>query len=310
MHRSEKVLSRIDPHGIGLEIGPSYGPIAPKRSGYRVEILDHLEREALIEKYRAAPGVDVGQIEPVDYVWNGEPYAELIGKTKHYDWIIASHLVEHTPDLIGFLQDCDSVLKDTGVLSLVIPDARFCFDHFRPLTGLSRIIDAHLNRQKIHSPGTIAEFLLNFAVRDGRLSWDSETSDPFTFLNTSGQARKAYEEAIENPAYVDLHSWCFTPHWFRLILSDLHDLGLVPFQEMAFFPTERFEFYVTLGRFGAGPGMDRREMLERARSELCGHVDSPVTSNSRSALDFLKPAKIRAHARKLVSRCRVLEPRH
>ena len=35
MQRSEKVLSRIDPHGIGLEIGPSYGPIAP--SGQAIE---------------------------------------------------------------------------------------------------------------------------------------------------------------------------------------------------------------------------------------------------------------------------------
>ena len=40
--------------------------------------------------------------------------------------------------------------------------------------------------------------------------------------------------------------------------------------------------------------MDRREMLERARLESCGHVDFPVPSTSRSALDFLKPTKIHA----------------
>ena len=40
-------------------------------------------------------------------------------------------MIEHTPDLIAFLADCDAVLKDTGVLSLVIPDKRYSFDRFR-----------------------------------------------------------------------------------------------------------------------------------------------------------------------------------
>jgi SAM-dependent methyltransferase len=302
MQRREKVLCRIDPEGIGLEIGPSYGPLAPKRDGYRVEILDHLDRDALIRKYKDAPNVDVGRIEPVDYVWNGEPYAELIRKSKHYDWIIASHLIEHTPDLIGFLDDCDSVLKETGVLSLVIPDARYCFDHFRPLTPLSRIIDAHLHRDKIHSPGTIAEFLLNFAFRGGRLAWDEYSDDEFTFANPIERVRDAYEKSIRDPEYIDLHAWCFTPHWFRLILSDLHQLGLTPLRELAFFPTSEFEFFVTLGRCGEGPGMDRRELIEKARMELCGHRSAAPAATSRSALDFLAPRRIRAGARRLISR--------
>ena len=198
MQRSEKVLHRIDSRGRGLEIGPSYGPIAPKRSGFHVDILDHLDRDALMRKYQNAPWVDVDQIEPVDYIWNGEPYAELIGKTKCYDWIIASHLIEHTPDLIGFLNDCDSVLKDTGVLSLVIPDARYCFDHFRPLTGLSKIIDAHLNRQRIHTAGTFAENFLNIVTRGGQIAWDAKTSGPFAFFHSPDQARARLRHSCSN----------------------------------------------------------------------------------------------------------------
>ena len=98
MQRNEKVLYRIDPGGRGLEIGPCYGPVAPKQAGFNVEILDHLDRDALIRKYQGHPGLNLDRIEPVNYIWNGEPYAELIGKTKYYDWIIASHLIEHTPD--------------------------------------------------------------------------------------------------------------------------------------------------------------------------------------------------------------------
>jgi hypothetical protein len=268
MLRSEKILDRIDPDSRGLEIGPSFSPIAPKRAGFHVDILDHLDREGLVRKYRQF-GVDVDQIEPVDYVWNGEPYAELIGKTKYYDWIIASHVIEHTPDLIGFLHDCDRILKDTGVLSLAIPDARYCFDHFRPPTGLSRIIDAHFNRQSIHTAGSVAEHYLNHVSCGGRISWDAATSGSFSFSHSLEQARGAVERVVRDQAYLDVHAWCFTPHSFRLILRDLFDLGLVPFRELAFFPTERYEFFVTLGREGDGPGMDRLEMAVRAQGERC-----------------------------------------
>ncbi len=281
MQRSEKILHRIDRGGRGLEIGPSYGPIASKRAGFRVDILDHLDRDGLMRKYRPF-GVDVDQIEPVDYVWNGEPYAELIGKTKYYDWIIASHLIEHTPDLIGFLHNCDCILKDTGALSLAIPDARYCFDHFRPLTGLSKIIDAHLNRHTIHTAGSVAEHILNHVSCGGRVSWDAGTSGAFAFSHSLEEARGAIGEVMQHQAYLDVHAWCFTPHSFRLILRDLFDLGFVPFRELAFFPTEGCEFFVTLGREGDGPAMDRQELLERAHAERCVERRGAVISHWKS----------------------------
>ena len=108
MNRKEKILKHIDTSGKGLEIGPSHNPIAPKQEGFDVQSIDHLCKEDLIRKYEDE-SVDTSQIEEVDYVWRGEPYDELTGKRDYYDWIVASHLVEHTPDLIGFLIDCDSI---------------------------------------------------------------------------------------------------------------------------------------------------------------------------------------------------------
>jgi hypothetical protein len=34
-----------------IEIGPSFSPIIPKRSGFDVKIVDHADRHTLIEKY-------------------------------------------------------------------------------------------------------------------------------------------------------------------------------------------------------------------------------------------------------------------
>ena len=54
MRRNDKILARIDICGKGLEIGPSFAPIAPRRFGYDVEILDYLSKDELVAKYKNA----------------------------------------------------------------------------------------------------------------------------------------------------------------------------------------------------------------------------------------------------------------
>lgn len=267
MDRKEKILSHIDAYGVGVEVGPSHNPVAPKREGFNVHIIDHLSREGLIEKYRAH-SVNLQAIEEVDFVWKGESYSELTKKEKFYDWIIASHVIEHAPDLIGFLNDCDSILKDDGVVSLVIPDKRFCFDHYRPVSAISKIIDASFSKNTIHSPGTVAEYFLNVVSKSGVIAWDASTCGEFNFVHTLDDAVNGMKSVVNDRAYLDVHAWCFVPHSFRLLIHDLYSLGLIPFQEVGFFPTAGCEFYVTLGRKGQGVKKSRMEMLDVIESEV------------------------------------------
>ena len=95
MDRNTRILQYINKSGRGLEIGPSHNPIAAKRDGFDVDIIDHLSRAQLVDKY-TGHGVDTDSIEEVDYIWQGERFAELTGKRDHYDWIISSHSIEHT----------------------------------------------------------------------------------------------------------------------------------------------------------------------------------------------------------------------
>ncbi|MDT8405684.1 MAG: methyltransferase domain-containing protein [Methylococcales bacterium] len=183
MNRKEKILQHIDKDGYGIEIGPSHNPIASKKEGYKVQIIDHMSREELIKKYQDH-GVNLGNIEEVDFVWQGEEYSELTSKSKYYDWIIASHVIEHAPDLIAFLNDCDTILKDEGVISLVIPDKRYCFDHYRPITGISKIIDNHFQKNRIHSPGTVAEYYLNVVAKQKKIAWDSNADGEYSFVHS------------------------------------------------------------------------------------------------------------------------------
>ena len=61
-----------DEYGLaGLEIGPLHNPVAAKRDGYQVEIVDHASTDGLRAKYAKDSNVDVTRIEEVDYVTDG-----------------------------------------------------------------------------------------------------------------------------------------------------------------------------------------------------------------------------------------------
>lgn len=267
MTREEKILKHIDKNGSGVEIGPSHNPIAPKNEGYRVDVIDCVDREQLIGKFKVHD-VNLDKIEEVDFVWQGESYSELTGKTKHYDWIIASHVIEHTPDLIGFLNNCDAILKEDGVISLVVPDKRYCFDHYRPITGISKIIDSHFLKSTNHTPGAVAEFSLNFVSQSGKVGWGPGITGEYSFSNSIENAIQAMNSVVNDDAYVDVHAWCFVPHSFRLIIHDLFCFGFIPFKEVDFHQSAGCEFFITLGRKGKGVNKSRMEMLESIESEL------------------------------------------
>jgi predicted SAM-dependent methyltransferase len=280
MTRKAKILKHIDKNGRGVEIGPGHRPVAPKKKGYNVHIIDHMSREDLVNKYKDH-NINVEAIEEVDFIWKGEPYFELTGKRKFYDWIIASHVIEHTPDLIGFLSDCDAILKDDGIISLCVPDKRYCFDHFRPITGISKIIDHHFQKSKIHTPGTVAEYFLNVVSKAENISWNSSTLGEYKFVHSLENALQGMNSILVGDTYIDVHAWCFVPHSFRLMIHDLYCLGLIPFQEVEFYPTEESEFFITISRNGKGIRKSRLEILASIESEIKEEVIPPKTLKSK-----------------------------
>lgn len=286
MRREDKLLSCIDKTSPGLEIGPSYNPIAPRSQGFNVRTIDHCSREDLVKKYANDPSVDTSRIEDVDYVWTGQPYEELVGGAK-FGWIIASHVIEHTPDLVQFIRSCESVLDDKGVISLAVPDHRFCFDHFRERTSLAQVVDAHEVRRTNHSVGTAAEFNLNVVNKDQAVVW-SDANPGGVFKNIHGveQAKAAMAALRDDPdSYRDFHAWVFTPSTFRLIMHDLYELGYIKVREVACYPTVGCEFYVSYQLGGPGVSIDRLELQEQAKLEtsaLSSHGDAQVGEVNRS----------------------------
>lgn len=268
MHRNDKIFAALRRDGFGLEIGPSYNPVAPKKAGFHVETVDHLDRAGLVEKY-GAHGVDVSGIEDVDHVWQGQPLSELIGETGRYDWIIASHVIEHVPDVIGFLEECRKLLKPDGVLSLAIPDKRYCFDHFRPVSTTGDVIQASLEKRTRHPPGWVFDHFSSASKLDDAITWIGGAKGTLKLVHSFPEAKQLYDWSLTPDApYIDIHAWRFTPSSFRLIMHDLGELGLLGLAESRFFDTTGCEFYVSLSPGAPSPRVDRLQLLKGIQQEL------------------------------------------
>jgi predicted SAM-dependent methyltransferase len=263
--REEKVFYILDKKGLGLEIGPSHNPIAPKKKGFNVHILDHASSADLRHKYQGH-GVNLDSIEEVDFVWHGEPFQELIGKTNCYDWIIASHVIEHVPDFISYLQQCEALLKPTGVLSLVIPDKRYCFDYFSSSSSTGNVLDAYAEKRERPSHGQIFDHIANASKRNGNIAWGLDgLAGADELMHTFTEAQAHWARSLSTTDYIDVHCWRFTPASFRLLISDLQSLGLIGLGITAEFDTTGCEFYVSLAdkRYSSGKKVDAPVKLDR-----------------------------------------------
>ena len=269
--REEKVFHLLDKKGLGLEIGPSHNPIAPKKKGFNVHILDHATADQLRVKYKGHEihGVKLENIEEVDFVWHGEPFQELIGKTGCYDWIIASHVIEHVPDFISNLQQCEALLKPTGILSLVIPDKRYCFDYFSSSSSTGNVLDAYAEKRVRPSHGQIFDHFANASKRHGNIAWSPDGSGGADELvHTFAEAQAHWAKSLSASDYIDAHCWRFTPASFRLLISDLQSLDLINLEIRAEFDTTGCEFYVSLGKKGDVPmTSDRLTALQTRKLE-------------------------------------------
>jgi hypothetical protein len=267
MTRNELLLSMFDPSGIGLEIGAGFNPLLPKTAGYRVETLDHATADQLRDKYRADPNVDAARIEDVDFVADGRPIAEIVGKPGHYDYIVASHVIEHSPDMLGFLKNCETLLSQAGILLLAVPDKRRCFDLLQPLTSTGMILQAHEELRSRHPPSALFDDIAYNLLRDGLGGWGKGHAGRLTFVRDLATAQSFFEDMRGSSAYIDTHAWRFTPSSFRLIANDLHAIGAIGLREQSFHESDIHEFYIALSRRGAGCDLDRLTLVRMIIAE-------------------------------------------
>ncbi len=172
INRTQRLLSGLDRSMALIEVGPSHAPLAPKRDGWRTTVVDHASRQDLARKY-ANQQLDVDRIEEVDVIWSGGDLAskfppEALGS---YDAILASHVMEHMPDPISFLISAQRLLKPAGRVILALPDRRYTFDYFEPMTTTADWLIAHENRAHTHSKRAAFNHMAYHVTNDAQATW-------------------------------------------------------------------------------------------------------------------------------------------
>jgi SAM-dependent methyltransferase len=263
----DAIRSRLDKSAKGLEFGPSFNPIARKADGFNVVVVDHASQEELRQKYQGQP-VELDRIEVVDVVWRGQDLREEL-EQRTFDYIIASHVIEHVPCLVSFLRLCQDLLNEEGKLFLLVPDKRYCFDVFRPLTSLGLVLDAWFEKRTRPSPSQVFDQIAYSGTCLGSPNWSADTPRSYASNGDTAAAFDAYMAARSDDAYRDVHCWTFVPSSFRLIVSELKVLGLTALGEVESSGTKGCEFYICLSKSkGLKSSSDKLALLTSQLDEL------------------------------------------
>lgn len=268
MDRREKLLNQIDlPNSRGIEIGALASPLVTKADS-DVRYVDWTDQRTLQAKYAADPNVDTSKIVSVDAVWGQQTLAECLGPTEKFDYALASHVIEHVPDLIGWLNEIAEVLRPGGLLSLAIPDCRFTFDYLRQTTRTADVIDAWLRRDRCPSPRCLFDYVANVVEVNLVEAWQKPL-DPTGLRHYSNRhAALAMAREALNGTYHDAHCWVVTPRSLLGLLQDLLELDLLPFACAGFYDTEPLsnEFVLILRRRSG----DTPEEIAEAQQSFLG----------------------------------------
>ena len=281
-----------------LEIGPSYAPIAPKSGGWNSFALDHAPQDELRRKYAGAPGVDIDDIETVDFLWDVGNPSTAVPKEMHgtFDACVASHVLEHVPNPIGFLGDISQLLRPGGVLSMILPDKRYVLDCMRPVSTAGAWLDAADRMASRHSRGTLYDCHAYAVTNDGATFWGAGQASNLRPHSNLLDVLAVIDRA-KGSGYVDAHAWVFTPTSFKLIMYDMYILKMLPFGLAKEFPTTGCEFYMSF-RKEAPPSPDaatitgaRLSMMSTIQTEL---RDTSITSTIQRELQNHVPIVSRA----------------
>lgn len=249
MNRTEKMLEGLDLRtAVGLEVGALDNPIVPPDSP-GIFYVDHVDTAALREKYKEHPLVKLEKLVEVHGVWGEKTLAEAAAAVVPVDFFVASHVIEHVPNLIGWLQEIATVLKPNGHVRLAIPDRRFTFDLLRRETGIAEVLAAHFAKARVPQVPQLVDHMENVAKVDAALAWagtlDREAVEKH---HSAAEMLEVVNDALQNGNYHDVHCWVFTPHSFAMLMGRLADLGYHSFACHRFHDTERntYEFFVSM----------------------------------------------------------------
>jgi SAM-dependent methyltransferase len=230
----------IDADEDVLEIGPF---TLPTCRGARVKYFDVQVRDELIVRAKEAEFPTENAVD-IDFV---SPNGDLsIVPSRSFDLVLSSHCIEHQPDLIAHLNQVHRILRQGGYYLLVIPDKRYCFDHFLPESSVADIYGAR--GRSVHTVKSVIEHIALTTHNEPTRHWAGDHGGRAVDQNPS-RLRDAIDLYTRSPgSYIDVHAWQFTPASFRDLIQHLGIVGAIKFRAVAVYATlyGTFEFTAIL----------------------------------------------------------------
>jgi len=279
MTRKEKILKNIDlKSGTGLEIGALDKPAVTKKEA-DIYYADLMPTGKLIQSFKKDPNVDKGGIVNVNYAIGSGGLKEAI-KDRKFNYVVASHVIEHVPDPIRWFSEIYGLLEKDGILSLAVPDKRYTFDICRNLSRPAEIIGAHLDRLTRPSSEAMYDFTTESRQDvESKSVWGTPKKD-FSLNKhfwTKDEAFKKCERNLRPDSFEGCHIFVFTPYSFfeiikRLVEHDLFDFEVINFEDTG---KDDMEFFV---QFQKTSKIDRKKQL----------ASIPVLEPEKTKLDMQK----------------------
>ncbi len=196
-----------------LEIGPF---TIPNVRGENVRYFEVLDKDALIAR---AKQVGFPHDAPVDIDYLSPTGDLSIVPDNSFDVVLSSHCIEHQPDLIAHLKHVGRILRPGGRYFIVVPDKRYCFDHFLAESSLADVLAAQ--GETLHSLKSFLDHNIKVTHNDAARHWRGDHGSPAFLGDPEAEARATEAFNSSRGKYIDVHAWQFTPDSFWNIIGEL-----------------------------------------------------------------------------------------
>ena len=150
--------------GAGVEIGPGQYPFRLLPPGVEVRYVDRWDagdRQALVSELHGTttePGGVAHYVAPDVVADFNTDRLRALGDASQ-DFVIASHVLEHLAEPIGFVAEIHRVLRPGGTALVLLPDRHRTEDRFRAATPLEHLVAEYRHGVQEVSDAHLVEFL-------------------------------------------------------------------------------------------------------------------------------------------------------
>jgi hypothetical protein len=251
--REGRICSRVENRSFASELLPQFsscleiGPFdCPVIKGPNVEYFDVLDQQGLYD--RAVTIGRTGNLTNIPFIKHISETGDLTIINKKYDLVLSCHSIEHQIDFIQHLKNVEKILLSGGYYAVLLPDKRYCFDHFIRETTIADVLQYHLNKTPFHTVKSVIEHRALTCHNDAVRHWVNDHGEKVVNSTNVLAAINEYNNGMATNSYVDVHSLQFTPDSFREIINLLNEMGYIKLKVDKIYPTllNSCEFYVIL----------------------------------------------------------------